>query len=98
MRVAGGGSFLDASKALLAAIDRAISEWCADREAGTIAEQLCAAGAPASGGDPGAAVDDRAADLERHRGRNWQAPSWEKSAGEKMQEISSSVVKGGIQI
>jgi crotonobetainyl-CoA:carnitine CoA-transferase CaiB-like acyl-CoA transferase len=39
---------LAARRAEQPAIDRAISEWCAEREAGTIAEQLCAAGAPAS--------------------------------------------------
>ncbi len=39
---------IDARRAEQAAIDRAISEWCADREAGAIAEQLCAAGVPAS--------------------------------------------------
>ncbi|MEE8337934.1 MAG: CoA transferase [Dehalococcoidia bacterium] len=39
---------LAARKAEREAIDRAISEWCADREPAAIAEQLCAARVPAS--------------------------------------------------
>lgn len=39
---------LDARRAEQTAIDRAISEWCADRDPAAIAAQLCAAGVPAS--------------------------------------------------